>query len=93
MNTFIKEYGTVAPADWSVRTVLASAPGAFGSLYELTHKTEGYEPAGSCARYTKELYGCLFTGRHTNGGQWYKTQSEARAHFERVTTPIVEQRT
>lgn len=89
----IKEYRDLTDTERSVRTVHARATGAFGREYTLVHKTAGYECAGSCARYTEELWGAI--GRNFDGtttGQWYLTEAEARAHFDRVTTPITEQR-
>jgi hypothetical protein len=89
----IIEYRDLTDKNRSIRTVLAEGMGAFGRQCKLIHKTEGYEPAGSCCRHTKEAWGAISTNFDgTTYGQWYKTEPEARAHFERVTTPIVEQR-
>lgn len=89
-----KEYRDLTDADKSIKTIHATAMGAFKARYNLIHKTAGYEPAGSCARYTEEYWGAIGTSARdgTTFGQWYKTEAEAREHFERVTTPIIEQR-
>ena len=87
------EYQDLTEENRSMRTVLAEGQGAFGRPYVLVHKTSGYECAGSCARYTDESWGAI--GTDFNGtmfGQWYKIEQDARAHFDRVTTPTVEQR-
>lgn len=88
----LEEYRNLKPEDMAVRTELAKAPGAFKSTYRVIYQTIGYERAGSCARYCAvETWGCTGEGRNgTTFGQWYKTEAEARAHFERVTTPICE---
>lgn len=76
----------------SIQTVHATAAG-FRATWTLVHKTAGYEVAGSGTRHTNEGWGAIATSKQTGAtyGQWYKTESEAREHFERVTTPIVEQ--
>ena len=90
---YTKEYGTFPENELSKRTVLATGKGAFGRLFELIHKSEGYECAGSCARLTSEAWGSLSYGRSgTTHGQWFKTLQEAKACFEQYTTPIVEVR-
>lgn len=87
----MKEYKDIKDDEFSKRTILASGMGSFNRNYDLVHKTAGYECAGSCARYTNESWGAIATNRDgTTSGQWYKTETEAREHFERVTTPIVE---
>ncbi|MDE2020167.1 MAG: hypothetical protein KGJ13_07530 [Patescibacteria group bacterium] len=89
----IAEYGTVADENMSRRTVLKTGKGAFDRPFELLHKTEGYEPAGSCLRYTKEAYGAISYNRDgTRGGQWFLTLAEAETAFNRWTTPVVEQK-
>lgn len=93
MQPSTKEYRDLTDADRAVRTVLATGIGAFNRPYRLIHTTAGYGLAGSCARHTGEAWGVIATNRDgTTSGQWYKTEAEARAHFERVTTPITEQR-
>ena len=53
------EYGTFPESELSKRTVLATGTGAFGRVFELVHKSEGYECAGSCARLTGEAWGSI----------------------------------
>ena len=93
MKPHTKEYRDIHPSNMSVKTTHAEASGAFGAVYRLVHKTAGYECAGSCARYTDAAWGAIATSAMdgTMFGQWYKTEAEARTHFDRVTTPIVEQ--
>lgn len=84
------EYRDLTAANRSIRTIISGAPG-FRAHWQLIHKTAGYECAGSCARLTSESWGAIAQSEDgTTYGQWYKTESEAREHFERVTTPIVE---
>ena len=85
------EYGSIPDSELSKRTVLAEGKGAFNRAFELVHKTEGYEIAGSCLRLTSEAWGSLSYDRNgTTHGQWFKTREEARARFEQFTTPIIE---
>jgi hypothetical protein len=73
------------------QTVLATAPGAFGSTWRLIHRMPGQWLAGSCTIPVDEAWGSIVTLRSgTFSGQWYKTEAEARTHFERHTTPITE---
>lgn len=86
----IKEYSQLTAADRSIRTIIAGAPGS-RAHWQLIHKTAGYECAGSCARYTGEAWGAIAKSNSgTTYGQWYKTEAEAREHFDRVSTPIIE---
>ena len=77
-----REYGTLERHELSRRTVLESFEG-----WTLTHHGEGYEPAGSAARYTRERWSVL---RHepqsnTTHGRSYLTREAAEAYFvERV---------
>lgn len=81
----IKEYGQYSDDERSVRTVLDSfLSKRFNKpLYELVHKTAGYEPAGSCARLTKEMWGVLYDFQGSNHGCWFNNEAEARAEFNR----------
>ena len=75
----------------SVRTTLATAMGAFNRPYALVHKTSGEELAGGGTREIGEAWGAVGTNKDdTTSGQWYKSESEARQHFNRVTCPIIE---
>ena len=90
MKKLTAEYGTFPDSELSKFTVLKKATGAFSRPYELVHKTEGYEPAGSCARFTKEAWGSLSYDRNgTCHGFWFKTLEEAEQVFERFTKPII----
>ena len=88
----IIEYGDVQDGGMATSTILAEGMGAFGMSRTLVHSTAGYECAGSMARLTGEKWGCLFVSRDGNrGGNWYTNEAQAREHFLRMTTPIVEQ--
>jgi hypothetical protein len=81
----IKEYGTYSDDERSERFVLDSFQSKrFNrSWYELVHKTAGYEPAGSCARLTKEAWGVLYQINGVQHGCWYVSEQEARAEFDK----------
>ena len=75
----------------SKRTILKTAPGGFGSVYTLEHRTAGLVVAGSGTRETKEHWASIRTGK--NGavtGQQFSTLEKATANFEQFTTPIIE---
>ena len=84
----VAEYGAVKVGNLpcSKRTDLASKPGRLpGMVHTLTHRTAGYQCAGSAMTWATEAWGRLFTCRDgANGGQWFKTEAEARAAFEHV---------
>jgi hypothetical protein len=68
----------------SLRTVIMSGINRFGAACRLEHISEGWTPAGSCARWQKECYAYSFTDKHgTRGGQQYRTYDDALAHFRR----------
>ncbi len=70
----------------SKRTVHASKKSDRLGTIELVEKTEGEEVAGSGTRQTKHSYGALFSGgKNGNGGQWFKTMSEAKAKFDSMS--------
>jgi hypothetical protein len=80
----IAEYGTYSDALRSKKTILERRAAAYGRTCLLSHSTPGYEPAGSCARWTDERW----TAGHTdsNGafyGQSFKSEHEARSYFEK----------
>lgn len=82
------EYRNVPAGAMAKRTVLACGLSARHRVtYELIYSTAGYECAGSCARETNEKWGAIFTDSNgTTGGQWFKTESEARARFAQVVS-------
>jgi hypothetical protein len=78
------EYGTYPDAMRSRKTILERRAAAYGRTYVLSHSTAGYEPAGSCARWTNEKWAAGHTDSNgTFYGQSFKTEHEARAYFER----------
>ena len=79
-ETMIKEYGQVGKDEYSVRTTLDTI-GPDDKRFTLIHGTEGYEPAGSCARHTTEywaieqyidgnLHGRKFSDRDRAMAEW-----------------------
>jgi len=57
-----------------------------GRVY-LRHSTEGYECAGSMARWTDEYWAVNFMIDGSVHGQRYRTLSEAERHFDRLMAP------
>lgn len=52
---------------------------------ELYHRTEGYKPAGSCAIWTKEVWGYrIFQHDGTITGRMFLTKDEALENWKRV---------
>lgn len=86
----VAEYGSLNPEDMARRTVLASAPHkrGFGNV-ELVRSTEGYECAGSAARWTDPYYAVRFRLDGAEHGQRYAPHgdglAQAKDHFERIT--------
>jgi tryptophan synthase beta subunit len=75
----------------SKRTILRTAPGGFGSIYTLEHRTAGTEIAGSGTRETVEHWASIRTGKTgAVSGQRFKTLQEAEESFRQFTTPIIE---
>ncbi len=87
----MREYGTYTETEASKRTVLKQSKPHFNRVQKLVHKTEGFEPAGSCARFTKEAYGVLCDFQGATYGQWFKSLPEAEAYFEKHTKEYVNQ--
>lgn len=73
----------------SKRTILKTGfNNRHGTAVNLIHATAGAECAGAGTRATAEKWGVISdikTGGTT--GSWFVHESEARAHFERITTP------
>lgn len=53
--------------------------------YTFSHRSAGYEPAGSMARWTDERWSVLFMSDGATHGRSFSTEQAAREHFERVT--------
>jgi len=71
-------------------TVIAKAFGSWQRPYFLAHVAAGEEIAGSGTRYQHECYRVISLDRDgTRHGRAYATLDEAKADFERCTTPIV----
>ena len=75
----------------ATQTILDTAPGLFGATWRLIHRTAGLQMAGSGMTPVGEAWGAIVTRPSGDiGGQWYKAEVDARAHFVRFTTPIIE---
>lgn len=71
-------------------TLLASGQGVFGRLYYLVQVHEATLPAGSGKRLQPAGYAVLSKRADALHGQFYNNFEQAKEHFERVTTPILE---
>ena len=76
------EYGTYSDAQRSIKRTIDST-NVGGREYILYHKTAGYEPAGSMARWTEERYGVSFFEHIASHGRMFLTESEARTLFNK----------
>jgi len=71
-------------------TVIAEGFGAWQRPYFLAHVATGEEIAGSATRYQHECYRVISLDRDgTRHSRAYATLDEAKAEFERWTTPII----
>lgn len=71
-------------------TIIENAAGAFGRPYYLLAVAEAIVPAGSGMRKDNECYRVASKDRDgTRHSRAYKSYAEAKAEFDRVTTPIV----
>lgn len=52
----------------------------------LIHRSEGWEPAGAMARWTDEHWAVNYMIDNAIHGQRYRTEIEAKQHFDRLTT-------
>ena len=74
----------------SNETLIAKGFGAFKRPMFLAHVAEGIEVAGAGTRHQHECYRVISIDRDgTRHGRAFKTLEEAKADFERWTTPIV----
>jgi hypothetical protein len=73
----IADYGDIKDAPKSKTNCINSAVNSHGKEYFLKHKTAGYEPSGSMARWTNEAWGVIFYVDGCPNGQWFKTEHEA----------------
>lgn len=71
-------------------TLLAEGAGAFNRRILLAHVPDCEEIAGSGTRQIKECYRVISMVCGVRHSQAYRTLDEAKAVFERFTTPIVE---
>lgn len=86
-KTLLAEYRDLTDADHAVTTVIDEARDPeSGRTYRLEATTAGYEPAGSCARWTRACYAVrvvLPDGKTLS--HRYRTYAEARELFDRRT--------
>ena len=78
----------------AARVLLDTGTGAFGAVRELWHVERGWHVAGSGVRF-QARDSWLSTARGPGGTKWgqhFATEEEAREHFNRYTTPVVEVR-
>jgi hypothetical protein len=71
------EYGTYPDSARSVVKVIARQ-----GKYTLKHHTAGYEPAGSCARYTDEVWSITFELDGSTHGRRFRDQWDAHKLFD-----------
>ncbi len=87
----IAEYGTPEHDNHrSIRTVLENAtfvnPHGIQFRAEFYHKTEGYTPAGSCATWTKEVWGYrIYWNDGTSTGKFWSDEAVAQAYWESMS--------
>lgn len=87
---YVVEYSQVGD-NWSHTTTLAKGTRHYGYKddlvheYTLSHRSPGYESAGSMARWTDERWSVLFVCDGATHGRSFSTEQAAREHFERVT--------
>lgn len=84
----IVEYRDTKPEQFSKVTRLDSA--VVGRReYRLSHHSDGFEPAGSCARYSaREAWSVLFEANNATHGRRFKTLAEAQSLFNDWKTRI-----
>jgi hypothetical protein len=71
-------------------TILAKAYGAWNRPFFLLHVAEGIEVAGSGTRFQHECYRVMSLDRDgTRHSKAFRVLEDAKADFERWTTPIV----
>jgi hypothetical protein len=91
MPAQITDYRNVSDENRSKRHKIAQAPetGAPGKTIALDYISEGYEPAGSAARYTKACYSIHWQEFGARHGKRFladaKGEDDARAMFDRLT--------
>ena len=78
------EYSQVNEGNSSIRTFIAGNDG-YGRQFSLVHVSEGYEPAGSAARHTRECYRSCYNIGGVRGSKAFDTEAEARSHFEKAS--------
>ncbi len=78
----VVEYSEVTDQNRSIPTMLKQVEYQ-GRTYSLIHRTSGYEPAGSMARWTNEIWSVTALYDGTPHGRRFKTEAEARDLFDR----------
>jgi hypothetical protein len=79
---YTAEYGSYPESQASTKSLLDTRVGHNGRRLVLYRSTQGYEPAGSCARWTGEKYTAGFYDQNgTFYGRSFSDEARARAHF------------
>ena len=89
--TRICEYDQVNEGNQSHRILLqtgvsVSTTRSVSRKYFLSHHTEGFEPAGSMARWTQEKWTVRFYLDGSYHGRQFDTEHDARVYFHERTT-------
>jgi hypothetical protein len=90
-KVLLAEYAEVNESNSARTEVMASGKHArLGMEVKLIYSTPGFEPAGSCARWTNGYWAVRFQLEGATHGQRYKPadEAEAREHFARMTAPV-----
>lgn len=87
----IAEYRDVRANSWPTAsyTMLAEYQDnrpSVRSMVQLKARTAGYALAGSMMRLDGDAFGVIWEDRYhgTTHGQWFKTEAEARARFDKM---------
>ena len=71
--------------DWAVETVLASKATRYSGTLTLVRRAPGVILAGSGTVRVGEAWGAVYRdSAGGGGGQWFKTEAEARARFDEI---------
>jgi hypothetical protein len=87
----IAEYKEVRVNNWPCVSYTALAEyhdprPSVRAMVQLKARTAGYAIAGSMMRWDSDAFGVIWedSRQGTTHGQWFKTENEARAHFDKM---------
>ncbi len=82
------EFNNNRSTDTVLRKGIYTSPHNIQSNIELYHRTQGYTLAGSCARWTNEIWGVkiYYYSEGTTGGKQFLTEIEAVEYFEKLNS-------